>query len=153
MYFCNNYYLVHCDSDSDSDSEKQVATSHTKILKDEEKTPQPFPSTGPNECLKEKEEFLNLWCDLDPRFKYVNMPEFNERLSCLKEWLEEKKSDVEWLEKVEKYFVAIDAGLTPSVETEQAFESRKSRYLGHVNEKGSQMAGPLVDYNNPLNIH
>lgn len=53
---------------------------------------------------------------------------------------------------MQSYFVAIDAGLTPSVETLQAFESRKFIYLGHVNEKGSHMAGPIVDYHNPLNV-
>ncbi len=108
-------------------------------------------STGPNEYVKEKEEYNKLQERFEPSLDLLISPEPNEYLNDIKIGLEKvNKPGISWLEKVKSYFDAKDAGREASTEDVNAFDKRKERYLGHA--ANENWKGPHVNFNDPSNV-
>lgn len=118
------------------------------IIKEKKKE---YISTGPNEYVKEKEEYNKLQERFEPSLDLLISPEPNEYLNDIKIGLEKvNKPGISWLEKVKSYFDAKDAGREASTEDVNAFDKRKERYLGHA--ANENWKGPHVNFNDPSNV-
>lgn len=121
----------------------------------------PYIPTGPAKYLKEKQE-LN-WLDpelyeqdlgeigpLEKVLDFNNSPTPEYVWEIRQDAVISERKQIVWLEKVNNYFTAKDAGLEPSLEDIYAFISRKIRYTEHVGRKNWK--GPVVDFNDPANV-
>lgn len=118
-----------------------------------------YVSTGPGVCLDIKQEIYELdvvisgyiSANAGPLEQAIGSArdtrEPAEVIDYAMQMLESDKASISWLEKVEEYFQAKDAGLEPSPEAIDAFEKRQKRYLGH--SSSDNWKGPPKNYNDP----